>query len=155
MHMIRREITSSDGNKLWLLISQVEHAHVSGELMRNWREEFTPDVIDAVAHHDDGWAAWEANPKLDPQLGRPFSFLEMPLVAALAIWDASIGSARQYGPLAGWIVAGHFYQLLSDSDQAKEPLASVWMSATRKFRTAWIDEWLRADPSHTLDYAKR
>jgi hypothetical protein len=111
-------------------------------------------VIDATDHHDDGWAAWEAAPKLDPEHGRPFSFLEMPLVAALAIWDASIVSARQFGPLAGWIVAGHFYHLLSDSDNAKERLAGVWLSATRKFRTAWIDEWLRADSSHTLEDAK-
>lgn len=153
--MIRRELTAPDGTKLWLLVAQVEHAHVSGELTRHWDEAFSSDVIDAIAHHDDGWAAWEAAPKLDPELGRPYSFLEMPLVAALAIWDASIASARQYGPLAGWIVAGHFYNLLSDSDHAQEQLAAVWLSATRKFRTAWIDEWLRADPAHTLEGAKR
>jgi hypothetical protein len=52
-------------------------------------------------------------------------------------------------------VAGHFYNLLSDSDHAQEQLAAVWLSATRKFRTAWIDEWLRADRSHSLEDAKR
>jgi hypothetical protein len=153
--MIRREITSPDRTRLWLLISQVEHAHVSGELTRNWHEEFSPDVIEAVAHHDDGWAAWEAKPKLNPKIGAPFSFLEMPLPAALVIWDHSIEAVAKFGPLASYLVAGHFYKLLSDSDQANDPLAVAWLTAKRKLRTIWLDNWVRADPSHTLEYAKR
>jgi hypothetical protein len=153
--MIRREITSPDGARLWLLISQVEHARISGELTQNWQEAFTPEVIDAVAHHDDGWAAWEAEPKLNPKIGAPFSFLEMPLPAALVIWDHSIAAAEKFGPLAGYLVAGHFYKLLSDSDQANDPLAVAWLTAKRKQRTSWLDHWVRADRSHTLDYAKR
>ena len=37
----------------------------------------------------------------------------------------------------------------------KDPLAIAWLTAKRKVRTAWLDEWIRADPTHTLDYAKR
>ncbi|MEX2310117.1 MAG: DUF3891 family protein [Pirellulales bacterium] len=153
--MIRREITSPDGTKLWLLISQVEHARVSGELTRNWHEEFTEDVIEAVTHHDDGWAAWETEPKLNPEIGAPFSFLEMPLPAALVIWDHSIAAVARFGPLASYMVAGHFYKLLSESEQANKPLAAAWLAAKRKQRTAWLDQWVRADSSHTLEYAKR
>jgi Protein of unknown function (DUF3891) len=153
--MIRREVTAADGTKLWLFVSQVHHAHVSGELTRHWREQFSPDVVDAIAHHDDGWADWEADPKFNPKNGAPFSFLEMPLTESLAIWDRSIAAARQFGPLAGYIVAGHFYNLLSDSEHANEGPAIAWLAAKRKVRTSWIDEWLRADPTHTLEYAKR
>lgn len=153
--MIRREFTSSDGTRMWLLISQVEHAHVSGELVRNWQEDVTRDVIDAITHHDDGWAAWEAEPKLNPKLGAPYSFLEMPVPAALVIWDHSIAAAGAFGPLAACIVAGHFYQLLGGSENANDPLANAWLTAKRKWRTTWLDEWVRADPAHTLEYAKR
>jgi hypothetical protein len=153
--MIRREITLPDGTKLWLLISQVEHARVSGELARHWQDEFTPDVIDAITHHDDGWATWETEPRLNQEVGAPYSFLEMPLAEALTIWDKSIASARQFGPLAGYIVAGHFYNLLNDSDHAQDGIAVAWLTAQRKVRTAWLDEWFRADRSHTLDGAKR
>ncbi|MEX0642742.1 MAG: DUF3891 family protein [Pirellulales bacterium] len=153
--MIRREITAADGTKLWLLISQVHHAQVSGELTQHWRELFTADVVDAIAHHDDGWSEWEADPKINPENGAPYSFLEMPLADALAIWDRSIAATRQFGPLAAYIVAGHFYSLLNDSDHAGNGTAVAWLTAKRKVRTAWIDEWLRADPSHALDYAKR
>src|SRR5437588_5307222 len=98
--MIRREIQMSDGAAIWLLVSQVEHAHVSGELMRHWRDELTPDVVEAIWHHDDGWTAWEAKPKLNPAIGGPHSFLEMPLGESLLIWDHSIVEARKFGPLA-------------------------------------------------------
>ncbi len=153
--MIRREISSANGARLWLLVSQVEHAHVSGEFARNWRAEFTRDVIAAITHHDDGWAAWEAEPRLNPEIGAPFSFLEMPVPAALVIWDHSIAAAGEFGPLAAYIVAGHFYDLLNNSENAKDPLAVAWLTAKRKHRTGWLDEWVRADPSHTLEYAKR
>jgi Protein of unknown function (DUF3891) len=152
--MIRRELKLNDDAAIWLLISQVDHARMSGELVRNWREKFSPEVVDAIAHHDDGWADWESEPKLNPAIGAPYSFLEMPLAESLVIWDRSIASARKLGPLAGWIVAGHFYNLLADSDHANEPPAIAWLTAKRKVRTTWLDEWIRTDRSHTLEYAK-
>src|SRR4029078_10075258 len=130
------------------------HARISGELVRHWREQFSPDVVEAIAHHDDGWAAWEYETKINPKVGAPYSFLEMPLAESLVIWDNSIAAARKFGPLAGYIVAGHFYKLLADSDHATEPPAVAWLTAKRKVRTSWLDEWIRADRSHTLDYAK-
>lgn len=153
--MIRRDFTTASGEKHWLLISQVAHARISGELAHYWREEFTGDVVQAIAHHDDGWGPWEAEPKLDPELGAPFSFLEMPVPAALVIWDHSIAAAGEFGPLAAYIVAGHFYNLLHNSENAGDQLAVAWLSAKRKHRTGWLDEWIRADPSRTLDYPKR
>jgi hypothetical protein len=128
---------------------------VSGELTRYWHEQFSTDVVDAISHHDDGWSEWEAEPKLNPSTGVPYSFLEMPLTEALPIWDRSIAAARQFGPLAGYVVAGHFYHLRSDSDHASVGPAVAWLTAKRKVRTSWIDEWLRADKLHTLDYSKR
>ena len=32
--MIRREIELAEGERLWLLVSQVDHAHIGGELTR-------------------------------------------------------------------------------------------------------------------------
>jgi hypothetical protein len=153
--MIRREIEFANDERLWLLVSQVDHAHVSGEIARHCRDHLSSEVIEAIRHHDDGWATWEAEPKLRPETGAPYSFLEMPLPEALVIWDNSIAAARKIGPLAGYIVAGHFYNLLSESDNAQQPMAIAWLTAKRKVRTAWLDEWVRADASHTLEDAKR
>lgn len=153
--MIRRELRLGAEAPLWLFVSQVEHARISGELARHWRAEFSTEVVEAIAHHDDGWDVWEESPKINPGIGGPFSFLEMPLAEALSIWDNSILVARRFGPLAGYMVAGHFYNLLADSDHANEPAAIAWLTAKRKVRTAWLDEWIRANQSHTLEYAKR
>jgi hypothetical protein len=153
--MIRREIELEEGERLWLLVSQVDHAHISGELTRQGVEHFSSEVIEAITHHDDGWATWEESPKLHPETGTPYSFLEMPLPESLAIWDQSIAAARKIGPLAGFIVAGHFYNLLSASEHREEAGAIAWLSAKRKSRTAWLDEWVRSNPEHTLDAAKQ
>ena len=152
--MIRREIKAMDGSAIWLFISQVDHAHVSGELMRHWQENLPAEVIEGISHHDDGWADWELEPKLKSELGAPYSFLEMPLEDSLSIWDRSIEAARKCGPLAGWIVAGHFYNLLADSEHATEPRATAWLASKRKVRTAWLDEWVRAEKPTSLEPAK-
>lgn len=153
--MIRREIQLAEEERLWLLISQVDHAHISGEFTSHLRESFSLEVIEAVTHHDDGWAEWEATPKLNPEIGGPYSFIEMPLSESLVIWDGSIAAARKFGPLAGFMVAGHFYNLLSNSEHADQPAAIAWLAAKRKARTAWLDEWTRTNPNNTLEKAKQ
>jgi len=153
--MIRREIEFDGGEKLWLLVSQVGHAHISGQLTKHLKEHFSHEVVEAIAHHDDGWTEWEAAPKINSQSGAPYSFLEMPINDAIVIWDNSINAARQFGPLAGFIVAGHFYNLLSESDHAQDPSAINWLASKRKFRTAWLDEWARANPGASLEEPKR
>lgn len=153
--MIRREIQLSESERLWLMVSQVDHAHLSGTMTREWKDRFPDEVVEAITHHDDGWAEWEQEPKLNLEIGGPLSFTEMPLEQALVIWDGSIAAARKIGPLAGFIVAGHFYALLSESDHAQQPGAIAWLAAKRKQRTTWLDEWARSNPSHSLDEAKR
>lgn len=153
--MIRREIQLSETEQLWLLVSQVEHARISGSLTRNLKEGYSTEVVEAITHHDDGWVEWEASPKINAEIGGPFSFLEMPLVESLPIWDQSIAVARKFGPLAGFIVAGHFYGLLNESEHAQEPAATAWLTAKRKVRTAWLDEWIRNNPANSLEQAQR
>lgn len=148
--MIRRCIQLSDGTAGWLLISQVKHANMSGEIARVWREPFPEEVVAAISHHDDGWATWEAEPQLDPQHGRPLSFMEMPFAESLAIWDRSIESARTIGPLAGAIVAGHFMGLTEGSEHAEEPVAKTWLRARSADRNEWLAQWQRSSPIHTL-----
>jgi hypothetical protein len=128
---------------------------MSGELARAWHEQFSDEVLAGIAHHDDGWRDWEAEPQLDPQSGRPLSFLEMPIADSLAIWNGSIAAARSIGPLAGAIVAGHFIELARGSEQATSPLAQTWLRDMADQRAAWLDEWQRAAPANSLAVAER
>ncbi len=170
--MIRRNLPLTDDADKWLLISQVEHARVSAELATAWGGGRTADVVcaagddnlhlrevrsellSAVLHHDDGWASWEASPALDPETERPYSFVEMPRRESLVLWRDSILHARQIGPLAGWVVAGHFEQLLEDSDDADREIGEHWLAEVRGWREEWLAEWRSLNrPVHTQGVA--
>jgi Protein of unknown function (DUF3891) len=153
--MIRRNIMLDDGRRAWLLISQIAHARISGALTRAWREPFAVDVIEAIAHHDDGWAKWEASPQLDVARGRPLSFVELNVADAIEIWNDSIAGARRIGPLAGAIVAGHFSGLAGGSDHARQPNVAEWIRTALDQRAGWLVEWQSSDSSHTSELADR
>jgi Protein of unknown function (DUF3891) len=153
--MIRRNITLDDRKESWLLISQVEHARISGELAKAWAESYSAEVIDAITHHDDGWAAWEAAPQFDEERGRPLSFTELAIEDAIQIWDDSIASARRFGPLASAIVAGHFAGLAGGSEHASQPLTKSWIDNSKQERRTWLDEWSRLSEANTQEVAEQ
>jgi len=109
--MIRR-----DDRGDWLIIEQVEHARLAGELARVWGDEraglfaLFPKLVWGVSHHDDGWSAWDVAPRLHPQTGYPRSFLEMRMRDSTAIWTRSIAVCSA-DPLAGVAVSRHFCHL--------------------------------------------
>ncbi len=153
--MIRRDVQFSDGSPGWALISQIEHARVSAWLASQCEGRFGPansslvrdEVLVAIAAHDDGWREWEEEPQLDAQHGRPLSFMELAVGEATAIWSKSIAIAEEIGPLAAWMVSGHFMRLLDHSEHAKlEPLAQAWLSEIRPRREAWFAKWQAIEP---------
>lgn len=152
--MIRRDWTAPDGTARWLLISQIEHAHLAGQLAAHWAlEPFAPiaerpEVIAAIVHHDDGWAQWEKSPAVEPDLGRPLSFMEMPLTESLAIWGESSDRAAALGNLAGSMVASHFIGRLLQSSMAKTDPARAWIAAMRSRQADWLAAWQADDPAN-------
>lgn len=167
--MIRREATDPDGKPAWILISQVEHARLSAEVARHWGAggvlplEPRDELLTTIAHHDDGWAAWEERPSIDPAHGRPYDFMEMPLEEALPIWDRSIAVAQRLaGRLGGWLVASHFCVLLRRGrDAHPHPAdyverADAWLVEADQHRARWLAEWQRRNPArHTAELADR
>ncbi|HVX14501.1 MAG TPA: DUF3891 family protein [Pirellulales bacterium] len=149
------------GTERWVLISQVEHARLSGALAGAWGNESFPslaphaEMVAAVACHDDGWSAWEISPKVDTQTGRPLDFTETPLTDSLAIWRESISRAEHFGPLAAYMVSGHFSALLErfsgrwKSDVALERLATGFIAEQANERERWLAAWQRSTPQAT------
>lgn len=153
--MIRRDVRLSDGTPGWALISQIEHARISALLASQCEGRFGPansslvrdEVLVAIAAHDDGWAEWEQTPQLDAKHGWPLSFMELAVGEATAIWSKSIAVAEEIGPLAAWMVSGHFMRLLEHSEHAKlEPLAQAWLSEISPCREAWFARWQAIEP---------
>jgi hypothetical protein len=110
-------IVRLDGND-WLLIRQPDHALLSGELASRWgNAQFAPPeprepVLRAVARHDNGWEEWEARPRVDPATGAPYSFLNTPVEAFLAIWRRGVRRAMTEGPYVGLLVGAHGRRLV-------------------------------------------
>ena len=160
--MIRREVTSEDGTNSWLLIAQMEHARQSAwlaekclgrfaeelELPPAAREKVWNELLSAIAKHDDGWADWDRAPALDDQ-DRPMTFTQLPVEESLAIWDGSVHSAEQTGPLAAWLVASHFSAILIASENHAESAAGLaWLDQTSRRRQAWFAAWHEQQPEH-------
>ena len=78
-----------DGDAV-VCIGQASHAWLSGQLARAWRDvEPREEVCLAAEQHDVGMAQWDLGPALNPETGRPQSFLEMALPVHLALWSAA------------------------------------------------------------------
>lgn len=95
------------------LITQPDHAALSGAIAAALGPPLLPrlssEVVQGIAHHDDGWARFDAQITLNG--GRPLSFLDFPPKDFLRAWRESIESAMQIAPIAGAIVSGHFSRL--------------------------------------------
>lgn len=171
--MIRRDWPlHAEEPESWLLIPQVEHARMSGELAAAWGGPNVPplacprdepghplagvrrELLDAVFHHDDGWVDTPNRWRIDPRHGRPCSFTEMPPADAQRIWTDSIAACREFGPLAGWVAASHFHFLQSRRD-ADDPEWATWLRETDAARVDWLAEWRGGSPHHAQELADR
>ena len=99
------------------LISQPDHAALSGDLAAHFvSPEFPrvdPAIARAIALHDAGWAIFDSEARLDtpPALdsrGKPLSFLEIEPPDFLRAWQASIARAESVCAAGGYIVSQHF-----------------------------------------------
>jgi len=155
--MLRR-LEQSGGTESWLLIPQIEHAHFAGALAQAWGDSSLaaldplPEVIQAVTHHDDGWADWGATPDVDPANGRPLSFVEMRLEVAIDIWRRSIYLACSRGYLAAHMVSNHFTTLLQNAsprwsnDPRQFQTSRQFLDEQSEHRELWLAQWQQPRP---------
>jgi len=107
--MIRRE--KNDG---WILITQHDHASLSGQIMTHWgNSEFAKpkpydEVLFALTEHDSGWKDWDSMPKINPENGYPANFVEMSSQDQCEIWSRCYKSHSSTHPYASSLIALHF-----------------------------------------------
>lgn len=104
----------------WWLVSQPDHAQLSGDLAANFISSHFPKIdpliAKAVAAHDAGWAMFpaEASPRPQPMMaedGKPRSFIEFPPQEFLQAWQGSIQRAETICAAGGVMVSRHFCAL--------------------------------------------
>ncbi len=98
-----------DGDAV-VCIGQPAHAWLSGQLARNWAldpVEPWEEVCLAADQHDIGMADWDAQPELNRETGRPYSFMEMPLATHLRLWTAAPRRVLPQSRFAAALVSMH------------------------------------------------
>jgi uncharacterized protein DUF3891 len=155
--MIRRDCPDGDPPR-WILIRQIDHAHLAGKLAEHWgAAPFAPlvardELLWAIRHHDDGWRDWDATPDVDPQSGRPRSFTEMQAADSVEIWSASIETARGAGNLQAFVVAAHFCALArraigSRREAAEANVIDDFLSRYKTESATWLSNWQARNPA--------
>ena len=137
-------------------IGQPSHAWLSGQLARAWgNERFGPvwpweEVCLAAEQHDVGMAEWDLEPELNPDTGRPRSFMEMALETHLKLWSAAAHRLRAQSRYAALLVSMHGTSLyerrdLEALDGKRAAAVRRYLAGQRTLQGEWLDE-LRADP---------
>jgi hypothetical protein len=142
-----------DGDAI-IAIGQPAHAWVSGQLARAWSPPPEPreEVCLAAEQHDIGMAAWDSEPRVNPETGLPTSFMEMPTEVHLDLWTRGPRLALAQGRYAALLVSLHGTLLYEHRDfsRASEDLrrrVEEYRNDQRAFQDGLIAS-LRADPRY-------
>jgi hypothetical protein len=101
-----------DAGDAWQIVLQTDHADVSAQLAAAWggpgfaRPEPYDAIVRAARRHDDGWATWEQQPRLDAG-GAPQSFVTVAPSVHLAFYRAGVECVCDEDPQAGLLVSMH------------------------------------------------
>ncbi len=90
-----------------IAIGQPAHAWLSGQLARAWSPTPREEVCLAAEQHDIGMAAWDAEPKLNPETGLPRSFMELELDDHLECWSRAARLVLPQSRYAALLVSMH------------------------------------------------
>src|SRR6266566_7874905 len=108
-----------------IAITQPMHAWLSGQLARAWGNERFGEVVPfeevclGAEQHDIAHADWERAPKLNPQTGRPYSFLEAPKTMHIPIFSSASSLVLNQGRYAALLVSLHFTGLYKGYNSAQ------------------------------------
>jgi Protein of unknown function (DUF3891) len=108
------------------LITQPDHAHVSGEILSLWRADGLPehprraDLLFAAREHDNGWREADAAPRWNAERNRPHDFLTLPARERIEIWERGTCRFAAERPYAALLITRHARQLFAGRRQEEE-----------------------------------
>ncbi len=96
-----------------IVITQPIHAWIAAQLARNWGNArfgaFAPweEVCLGAEQHDVGMTAWDRAPTLNPQTGRPYTFMNMPIREHVRGWTQAGRQALVQGRYTALLTSLH------------------------------------------------
>jgi hypothetical protein len=114
-------IVRPDGQDHLLLIRQPDHAELAGRIMTAWRADnfltrpTRERVLDATRRHDIGWGGGSSigfegdddHPRVNPDTGAPFGFVDAPLSVRQGVWPRAIDALVPQDRYVAALVAQH------------------------------------------------
>lgn len=130
----------------WQIVMQTDHAELSGDLARAWRDKHDrfDSLITAAERHDDGWAVWEQSPACDPETSKPLNFLDVGVLAHLAFYRAGIAAITEQDPYAGLLVSMHGAGIYRGRYGSQPDLKLTFADDAREHVDAFVAEQERA-----------
>lgn len=120
------------------LVTQTDHAHLSGRLAALWRDDGLPqsprrdDILFACREHDNGWREADAAPHLHPDGDRPHDFVSLPLTARAELWRRGVQRYVEERPYGALLIARHAELLHRDQRDAPELAALFELLEVRR-----------------------
>lgn len=110
-----------------LLITQPDHAHLAGRIMSHAsalaQHPRRDPILLAVTEHDNGWAAEDTKPHVDPELGTVLDFIHAANEVRQGVWPRGVAALAERQPWAAALVAQHaltVYARLRDSGEWRD-----------------------------------
>lgn len=100
-----------------MLIEQHDHALVSGEFARRWRESPRPrdSALFAVSQHDAAWKGPDASVLWNEERDRPYSFVDYPVGPKVRAYAEGLDRLEERDPHAACLCSMHYRTLVRGS----------------------------------------
>lgn len=109
--MIVREVP--DG---FIVIEQHEHALLSGEFAKHWRDEPRPleSTLYAVSQHDVAWRGPDREVLWNEEKDRPYSFVDYPADLKIRAYESGLDLLESRNRYAACLCSKHYERLVRD-----------------------------------------
>ncbi len=114
------------------MISQHDHALLSGQFARELKESYWPDmlayedVLLAIKEHDRGWIPLDEVPFWNDRRQAPYSFLDFPLATKLTFYQKGIEEIGRQTSYGAYLCSKHYQSFFNG---ANSNLAKSFYSA--------------------------
>lgn len=123
----------------FVMIEQNNHAQVSGEIMKHWKEDlfkgkaFKSSVDAAIYLHDTGWAPFDKQPFWNDKEQAPYTFVTFPVLPKIVLYTHGINEAEQHDSYAGLLCSEHYKRFLVNNT-SEEAQAFIRQEEARQQR---------------------
>jgi hypothetical protein len=127
-----------------LAISQLNHAWLSGQILRAWDAPLGEPLLLAAEQHDIGWMDWETAPTFDARTGRPHLFRDVGAATHAPMWSLGVRRAHEaWGAHVALLISRHggvIYRRYTDRHHvspADAAAADLYLATQGPIEAAW------------------